>query len=319
MQEPMKILFVCSAKPDMSVAPFIKSQADSLVSEGLLIDYFKVKGRGLRSYIRSIPLLRKKVKENNYNIVHAHYALCGWVALLAFTGLPLIVSYMGSDVYGSVNSKGKRTLFLNIMLAKLLQPFVNRIIVKSKNLESYVYMKKKCVLIPNGVNFSKFKPLDKAECRERLGLAADKKIVLFLGNPKDPRKNIRLLKEALGLMNRSDVILAAPYPVPHNEVPVYINAADVFTLTSFLEGSPNVVKEAMACNCPVVATDAGDVREVVGRSRTCYVADFDSRSVAECINKVLDNDQEENLRNNIADLDEKKIVHKILQVYTELI
>jgi glycosyltransferase involved in cell wall biosynthesis len=63
-------------------------------------------------------------------------------------------------------------------------------------------------------------------------------------------------------------------------VPRYLNEADVLAFSSFMEGSPNVIKEAMACNCPIVSTDVGDVRWVLGDTKGCYIASFDPADFA---------------------------------------
>ncbi|MCP4152423.1 MAG: glycosyltransferase family 4 protein [bacterium] len=315
----MKILFVCSGKSGDSVTPFIKSQGESLVAQGLELDYFTISGKGIKGYLKSIPLLKKHLKANSYDVIHAHYALCGWVAVAAMPKAPVMVSYMGCDVYGDVTPDGKRTERLNILLAKMLQPFVKRIIVKSRNLEKYIYLKKKVHIIPNGVNFERFKPRDKKEYRKRLGLAPDNKLVLFLGNPTDPRKNITLVKKAVEILNEPNIELIAPYPMKHSEVAEYLNAADVFVLTSHLEGSPNVVKEAMACNCPIVGTDVGDVKEVIANTGGCFVTTFNPSDTADNIKQALTFGQPTSGRKDIAHLNEVLVAKKIIGIYEELI
>jgi teichuronic acid biosynthesis glycosyltransferase TuaC len=205
-----------------------------------------------------------------------------------------------------------------VFLSKLLQPWVDKIIVKSKNLEEKVYLKKKVQVIPNGVNFDRFKPMDQTECRERLGLPLQEKLLLFLGDPSDPRKNITLLNRAVELMDMKGKRILAPYPVDHDLVPDYLNAADVFVLTSRLEGSPNVVKEAMACNCPVVGTDVGDVREVIKDTQGCYVTSFDAADTVEKLKLALDFGKRTTGRQNVEHLGENRIAEKIVKLYEGL-
>lgn len=300
------------------MAPFIKSQGESLKKKGIALDYFTTTGRGFKGYLKSIGMLKQYLKENTYDVIHAHYALSGWVAVLARPRVPVVVSFMGCDVYGDVTADGKRTARLNIILAKLLQPFVRAIIVKSKGLAQYVYMKKKCRIIPNGVDFNRFKPMDKQECRTRLKLSPEEKIILFLADPADPRKNIRLAKEAVDIVNDPGITLFTPYPVDPADVPLYLNAADVVVLTSFLEGSPNVVKEAMACNRPVVATNVGDVEEVLAHTEGCFITAFDPRDAAEKIKAALDFGKGGKIttgRQAVAHLDETLVADRLTAVY----
>jgi len=106
----MKILFISAGNSFNQILPFIKSQEESIRDQGVFIDHFSLtqnKLRGIFGYLKAIKTTRKLAKENNYNLLHAHYSFCGWVAILASTGLPVVVSLMGTDVYGIVNKSGK--------------------------------------------------------------------------------------------------------------------------------------------------------------------------------------------------------------------
>ncbi len=313
----MKILFVCSGTSKRGISHLIKNQAESLRERGVELDFFTIKRGGVKGYLAHVSILKKHLKEHKYDLIHVHYALCGWVVILAFPGIPVVVSYMGSDVYGDVDKNGKRTHYLNFFLAKLLQPFVNIIIAKSPNIEKYVYLKKKLQIIPNGVNFDRFKPMNREECRKKLGLTLDKN-VLFLGNPEDDRKNIKLVRDGIIRLNDDQVQFNTPYHVPHEMVPIYINACNVLVLSSYNEGSPNVVKEAMACNIPVVVTDVGDAWKVIENTSGCFKIDFNPESVLKTLKKALDFDRETTGRQDISHLDEKHIAKKLISIYNKL-
>jgi glycosyltransferase involved in cell wall biosynthesis len=271
----MKVLFVVSGNNQYyDVAPFIRSQGDSLAQEGVAISYFSIRGKGMFNYLKNVLPLRKHLQQNPVDVVHAHYALCGWVAVLATLGrIPVVLSYMGDDLFGSHTAHGKRSFssWLLVLLSKALQPFVRAIICKSPGMVEAVKRKSVTHLIPNGVRLEQFKIYEKG-CHKELGLEKDKKYVLFLADPSDPNKNIALVEAAMEILDLPDVELLIRYKVSHDAVVKYLNTANVFTLCSFSEGSPNVVKEAMACNCPIVVTKVGDAPQTVSDTPGCYVS-----------------------------------------------
>lgn len=318
----MNILFVCSGNNTFGISPIIKSQGDSLVRKGINVQYFSLKGKGLTGYIQNIKPLRLLLKKKEYDVIHAHYSLTGWVVVLANLGLlPIVVSFMGCDTYGDYDKNGRKIFsgYLNVLAAKFLQPFVKKIIVKSKNLEKYVYKKEKSEIIPNGVNMDIFRPLSRELCRKDLNLDNDKKYILFLANPSDPRKNFYLLKNAVSLIELDNVEILMPYPIQHYQIPYYLNAADLLVLTSFNEGSPNVVKEAMACNCPVVSTKVGDIEELLGKTEGCYITSFDPADLASKIKKAIAFGKPTSGRKDIAHLDDCKIAEKLICLYENVI
>jgi teichuronic acid biosynthesis glycosyltransferase TuaC len=320
----MKVLFVSSGNSEkFEIAPFIKSQGEDLIVSGVNVDFFPIKGKGILGYIKNIPTLRKKIKEGHYDLIHAHYVLSAWVALLTISGKKIVASFMGADTYGDVDVNGKRipSSYINIILAKLIQPFLAKIIVKSKNLEDYIYLKKKCVILPNGVNLNKFSILDYEETKRELGLRNDTKYILFLGDKSNPRKNFKLLMETLKNINYKNVEILSPFPVEHETVVKYLNAADVLAFTSYLEGSPNLVKEAMACNLPVVTSEVGDTKWLIENSNGNFIAKLNTIDFAEKIDSVLESNRRTNSRNDIIGLglNSEAVAKKLINIYRGLI
>ena len=286
----LKILFVFSGNSkQFPVSPFTQAQADSLRARGMEVDYFPIQGKGMKNYLKNIAPLRDHLKTKQYDLLHAHYSLCGWVAVLATLGrVPVVVSLMGDDAQGTFTGEGRIEWKsrIPILMTRLLQPFVRAVVSKAPDLAKVVWRKKISHVIPNGVRLDQFQ-LTPGGCRAKLGLLPDKKYVLFLGNPNDTNKNIALVREAVPLLNDPNVQLLNPYPVTHDKVVQYLNSVDVFTLCSFGEGSPNVVKEAMTCNCPIVTTPAGDAAWVVADTPGCYVATYEPTDFAEKIRLAL--------------------------------
>lgn len=323
---PMKVLFVSSGNSEhFKVSPFIKAQGESLVDKGVEVAYFSIVGKGLSNYLKNVGPLRRYLRDNPCDIIHAHYSLCGWVAVLAAGNTPVVLSLMGDDAQGTFTGNQRISLQsrLLIFLTKLIQPFVQAIISKSENLEKAVYRKSISRLIPNGVQLNQFK-LYPGGCRAELGLETGKQYVLFLGSTTDPNKNFDLVKSAVALLNRPDVELLNVFGVPHDKVVKYLNSVDVFTLCSFGEGSPNVVKEAMTCNCPLVVTPAGDAAWVVAGVPGCFVAGYDPADFAEKLNAALDFARQSGRtrgRERILELglDAAAVADKLIDVYKTLL
>ncbi|MEX0883728.1 MAG: glycosyltransferase family 4 protein, partial [Cyclobacteriaceae bacterium] len=161
-----------------------------------------------------------------------------------------------------------------------------KIISKSPNIEKLVWQKRKSHVLPNGVDINKFYPVQ-SDFRKELGLENNKKYALFLGNRKDPRKNFQLLKSAKEELASSNIEIIAPYPIPHHQVFEYLNSVDVLVMCSYEEGSPNVVKEGMACNCKGVFTDVGDVRYLLEDTEGYAITGFDPIELADNIKMVI--------------------------------
>ena len=219
---------------------------------------------------------------------------------------------MRSDTYQSKLMKLTIRYFANYRWSKT--------IVKSEDMKIRLGLKNGVVL-SNGVDLNLFHPLDKKECRQKLGWDLDKKYVLFASKPDRKEKNFSLAQATIDKIKINSVKLKIIYNIDHSQIPVYLNAADVLLLTSKWEGSPNIVKEAMACNIPVVATKVGDIGYLFGNIEGYYYTDPDADKLAEKINYVLNNDIKPNGLQRIIDLklDSEPIANKLVQLYKELI
>ena len=257
----MRVLFVGSGNHG-EVSPIIKSQGDSLASSGVEVEYFLIKGKGLRGYLSHVKPLRKCLRDNRYDVIHAHYSLSAFAASLA-GAKPLVVSLMGSDVKATRLYKMVIRVFARVYRWK-------EIVVKSRDMFDDLRISR-AKIIPNGVNLELFRPMDKVSCRQSLGWDAKGSHVLFPANPSRDEKDFGLALEATNLVGPS-LIMHVFERVDHAATPLYFNAADVVLLTSKWEGSPNVIKEALACGCPIVSTDVGDVKERMNGVDGCYVA-----------------------------------------------
>lgn len=316
----MKVLFVHSGNFKYGIESFIKSQGESLIAKGIELDYYPVIGKGLKGYYSNI----KKIKKisNNYNIIHAHYGLIGLLCVLALTKKPIVLSIMGSDIYGSYNVKGKRIRksYPIMLLTQIALIFSKRIIAKSNNILKYIPYKDKTEVIANGVNFSVFRPMDMSLCRKELGIVLQKKVILYLGNPDDPRKNYELVKQAVKGIKNDNFLLINPYPIKHRDFVKYLNASNIFILSSYNEGSPNVIKEAMACNIPIISTDVGDVKELINETKGCYIVDFSVNDMRQKVQFTLSNEGKRTTgRKDIIHLDSIVVAQNIINIYNSIV
>mgnify|MGYP000849535994 CR=1 FL=1 len=323
----MNILFVASQGSRKQISPIIQRQAESLLSWAFNIKFFLI-ANGLQNYLRSIWLLRKELnKDSSIDLIHAHYGLCGIVAFLANHGKhSLIVSFMGDDIIGSVGKNNKYTLMskciskLNIFFARNLYDYS---IVKSSQMHSKIGQNYKCTTIPNGVDINFFKEKPKNIARDKLGLRQNLFYVIFVSNPSRIEKNYKLAVSSVNSLGRLDIKLLAVYDIAKELLPYYYSAADFLLMTSYHEGSPNVIKEAMACNCPIVTTDVGDVRYILGNTDGCFIAEANPKDLHQKIIKALDYARAKNRtqgRKRIMEigLDSDSIVRRIIDVYSNV-
>lgn len=312
----MRVLFVSSGRQG-KVNPIIQNQGESLLRAGVEVDFFMVSGRGWRSYLKAIKPLRKQIKEGHYDVIHAHYSWTAYLASIASSGLqvPMVVSLMGNDILDYWWYPG-----LARLVAKL-KPW-KEVIVKSQEMKLRVGIS--CaIVVPNGVNIERFDEKPKVECQEQLGWDTKKKHVLFPARKEDSRKNWPLAEGAVKMLPENiEIELHQMNGVPNDKTPIMYNAADVVVLPSFYEGSANALKEAMACNVPLVTTDMGDCRERIEGVEGCYVAKtYEVEEFAELLGRALAfggkiKGRERLLEDGIADF---QIAERLVKIYESVI
>lgn len=324
----MKVLFVSSGNGKFGISPIIKSQGISIRQQGIDLEFFTIQGKGFVSYLKHSFSLRRKLKETKYNIIHAHFGICGLLSLISKRNEPLIVSFMGDDLLGSNKSDGSISLksqimaFINKIISKI---FYHATIVKSTEMLKKHGKTKRLFLIANGVDIDMFQPLSKAECRVKIAWEENRYQILFASNQDRPEKNYKLIiKTIKSIEGLNNIKLQCIKDVEHDEVPIYLNASDLLILSSFHEGSPNIIKEAMACNCPIVCTNVGDTQWVIGGTKGCFITSFKEEDIAEKIKFAIDFRQKHLFtsgRDRIMKLglDSKTVAGKIIEVYNKVL
>src|SRR6195256_1007471 len=188
--------------------------------------------------------------------------------------LPVVVTYHGSDILGWINKKGQRELLGRLIAGagRIVARRVDAAIVQSDEMASKL-TGANVYVIPHEVDFKVFQPTERDQARSELGLSGQKKYLLFAANPKVGVKRFPLARAVADALPHADpsVELLVVCKDTQQRLALYMSACDALVFPSYQEGSPNIVKQAMACNLPIVATDVGDVRQVIGKTRECHI------------------------------------------------
>jgi glycosyltransferase involved in cell wall biosynthesis len=270
-----------------TLAPLAR-QIESLRAAGLEVDVLQVRGLPALKYLQTLPEFHRRAARAD--VIHAHYSYSGWLARTSLKK-PLVISFMGEDVLGTPDSNGRisRLSRFDVRMSRRLARLADAVIVKSHEMAAVIAPVRSHVL-PNGVDVDAFRPMPRAEARHQLGWPDDRRYVLFPGNPAQPRKGFAWAQRALerASARSSDPLELRPlWPVAPADVPLYMNACDAMLLTSYHEGSPNVLKEAMACNLPVVSVPIGDVAERTAGVSGYRVRPRDAEQLADALLSTL--------------------------------
>jgi teichuronic acid biosynthesis glycosyltransferase TuaC len=287
----MRVLAVTNLYPTPrhpTMGTFVEQQIVGLKRISLEVDLMLVNRaeRGMGSYFTMGAALRKRIGQFKPDVVHVMYGgVLAERVTSTVTEIPVVVSFCGSDLLGACLQGFRRvTGEFGVLASYIAAKRAVGIIVKSRNLEEALPVsvdRSKVKIIPNGIDLERFRPIDQVECRKKLGWSLDRFHVLFPANADLAVKRPHLAQAAIEAANRSglNAEMHQLRGVPHGEVPIWLNASDVILLTSFHEGSPNIIKEALACNAPVVSVDVGDVRERISGIDGCHIALPDSHDL----------------------------------------
>ena len=362
----MKLLVIASDKKGR-FAPFIEEQIAALQARGVQIIRYGVTGHGIMGYLRELPVLRRLIRAERPDIVHAHYGLSGLLANLQRL-VPVVTTYHGSDInvpkilrFSRIAMRlSAHNIFVSARSASLAMG--NGQWAMESNSQSPIAhrLKKRYTLLPCGVNLADDQLLSRSEARQALGIADDAKVVLFAGAFDNAVKDAPLAQEAVMVLkrmisqplegvdssgnNRSNeceirmlLMLSSnnnnPRFVAELELKelkgfsrVQVNhwmcAANCLLLTSKTEGSPQVIKEAMACGCPIVSVDVGDVAERVSGVEGCYVVRTrEPKDIAEALLKAIAHEGKTNGRERIQEmgLSNEQVAERLMAIYQSLV
>lgn len=258
----MKILEVGRYKSQFveteHVLPFVHEQGEALRALGTNVRYFPIRG----NYVRSAVALRSIIDEWHPDVIHAHYGLSGMTAAIA-------AKCMGKHVPLVITFHNGETLNWHVnLLSSSFSLLADHVIYVAQHIHDLSYLKAKhYTILPCGVTLKELPLRNKEEARRKLGYSVDKKYILFGGGFTNLRKNYPLLRNAVEqLTNAEDmeIEVVEMKGLTRAECALRMCACDVFALPTHSEGSPQALKEAMACSCPIVATEVADIRHLLG-------------------------------------------------------
>lgn len=304
---------------------FVKRQVDSLVDAGLRCDVVFIRGfrTPLAYAVAALCFLGLNLRRRGYALVHAHE---GETALAArfYLRAPLLVSYCGDDLLGTPRADGTVPARhrLRRWLIRQHSRLVSATLTKSRQMQAALPAPKReaNAVVPNGVDRELFAPRDRDVARAELGWGAEERVALFAGDPAVARKRhwlaLRACEDASVALG--PVRLHVASRVGPEEMPVLMSAADCLLFTSSIEGSPNVVKEALMCDLPVVSTRVGDVPELLDGVEPSWLCDADPESLGTALAECLREPRRSNGRQRSAGLASERTAARILALYEQV-
>ena len=330
----MKILIIGRYKPQFpqNLLPFVLEQGESLRQLGMDIEYMPVRG----NYFLAVRDLKCKIRECKPDIVHAHYGLSAITAELQSL-VPVVTTFHnGETLNWHVN-----------LMTSLFSLRAKHVVYVAQHIHDLVYFKaKNHSIIPCGVNMDDCHIINQSAARQQLGFEDGVKHILFGGGFDNLRKNYAILREAVERIEQApwvsveggercgNIVCLEMKGLSRAECVLRMNACDLFALPSHSEGSPQALKEAMACNCPILATDIADVRTLLGNLPGHYILrnprktherwDADEKSLqemTELLQKALQFTGRTNGRDRITELrlSNEQIAEQIIEIYKQVL
>ena len=324
----MKILHVTNMYPTKNephFGCFIKKQIESLGHfSNLEITVYSIKGHGILRYFKSNTISELKILlKQDWDIIHCHFGdTATYIKMFGSNQSAIITSYCGSDVYGDAGVSALRML-KKYVVAKIntrmsRSDFAS--IAKSQNIAEKLPCDSH--IIPNGVDISVFRPIRRDDAIKVLKLESKKTYVLFPGDPKIKRKNYSFISNSINFPDNTEV-LTFKHGVDNSLVPFYMAASHCIIFPSLKEGSPNVIKEAMACGRPVISSPVGDLAFLLGGVSHSYIFDLkvEMNEWQSAINKLTKEYLTTNGREMLIEkgLDEKTIAFKLITLYESIV
>src|SRR3954471_1049473 len=303
-------------------AVFIARQAEFLRRAGVDVEIFPFRGaRNPANYLAAWQEVHRRVGRGGYDLVHAQFGQSGLTALPK--RIPLVVTFRGDDLEGIIGENGRYVPagWLLRSVSRLVARQADAAIVVSEHMKRYLPSSVGAHVLPSGIDLELFRPEPQDDARRRLRLPSDQRLVLFVGNPALARKRFALAQAAVHLVDRTiPTRLIAGWELPHQEIAALMSACDALVCTSMQEGSPNAVKEALACNLPVVSVRVGDVPFRLRGIDGCELCPDDrAETIAAGLERVLRRGSRIDGRSAMQQLDERLLTHRLIDIYRSVL
>lgn len=265
----MRVLVVTNFEPDESAPQrgrWVRDQIDEVRRRGVEVDVFSFPP-GRNEYVPATRRLWALLKRERFDVVHAHYGLPGWCALLA-GARPLLVTFHGTDVRHPVVGPLSHRLAWRADLAAA----VSRALYEPEDGRPGLPAVPGAAVLPCGPDLSRFAPTPRAEARRRLGLDPDGRFLFFPANPSRPEKRH---DRAAALAAACEADLLTGGSIEPEQMPLWLNAANAVLVTSDYEGFGMAAVEALACGVPVLSTPVGVAPYALGGIAGCLCAEFE--------------------------------------------
>jgi len=278
----VRVLIVTNFVPDAGAPQrgrWVRDQIDELERRGVEVVRFEFPpGRG--EYLPATRRLRRMLRRERFDLVHAHYGLVGWCARLA-GARPLLVSFHGTDVRHWLVGPLSRRLAWRVELVAA----VSRALYEPEDSRPGLPHVPGSAVLPCGPDLRRFRPRSRAESRREIGLEPDGRYLLFPANPARPEKRH---DRAAELATACGAELLTGGAIEPELMPLWVNAANAVLITSDYEGFGLAAIEALACDVPVLSTPVGVAPYALGGVRGALCAPFELEGWRAAAGPLLD-------------------------------
>jgi glycosyltransferase involved in cell wall biosynthesis len=272
----------------------------------------------LPGVVRELIRLRREIASIDPHVVHAHYGTTTALVSVLAGRRPLVITFRGSDLNGTAAVSRLRST-MGVAMSQVAALSATEIICVSERLRHVLWWRRGSVnVIPSGIDANVFRPIPIAEARGALGWAPDHRVVLFNASRKSIGKRLDLAQAAVAeaekLVPGSRMEVLDGHVDP-SRIVTLMNGADCLLMKIDVEGSPNVIKEALACNLPIVSVDVGDVRERVTGVLPGRIVERDPQLLGAAIAEILAKPVRSNGREAIAEITTNRIAERLVEIY----